>query len=291
MKQAYDPDLGTRRLWVRKNSPVDIGSIFSSYDDYTDSNEDVIGFENCNGDDQKSAVAFIKSDYSTRRSNSNTPCALHVVSSFLPSCASVNQKSQAILSAFFSSYIYCMNCSSNVTKSLNGECLTFIKNATFLDPDLAIYAELWVNHNDASAYLVFRGTEIGEIYNIAVDFAANVLVNCNIGDNICGDIGAGFRRAYLSLQSNILSVLKELPSTYNLLVTGHSLGGALATLAAYDVIFKNAFLSVNLITFGSPRVGDSIFRDSFKKLSSLTRFDSWRFVNTNLNNGLDIFLI
>ena len=51
-------------------------------------------------------------------------------------------------------------------------------------------------------------------------------------------------------------IIQALPDGRRLLVTGHSLGAALATLAA--AIQSN----VHLYTFGSPRVGNEAFRDA-----------------------------
>lgn len=60
----------------------------------------------------------------------------------------------------------------------------------------------------------------------------------------------------------------------------------MATLATYDIVFRRTFVSVKLITFGSPRVGDTNFKFNFQsKLKLMTTFDNWRFVNTNLYEG------
>jgi predicted lipase len=52
-------------------------------------------------------------------------------------------------------------------------------------------------------------------------------------------------------------------------VTGHSLGGALATLCAYELCnrapSKRAHYSVTMYTYGAPRVGNKTFADSFNK--------------------------
>lgn len=48
-------------------------------------------------------------------------------------------------------------------------------------------------------------------------------------------------------------------------ITGHSLGGAIATIVAVELA-KDGY-EVNLCTFGSPRVGDADFADTFKSLN------------------------
>ena len=74
----------------------------------------------------------------------------------------------------------------------------------------------------------------------------------------------GFLRAYLSVREAVHRLLKELGGT-TLLVTGHSLGGALAVLAACD--FGAQFRgNLKCITFGSPRVGNSEVRTRTPKL-------------------------
>ncbi len=42
-------------------------------------------------------------------------------------------------------------------------------------------------------------------------------------------------------------------------VSGHSLGGALASLAAYDMAVQAGLHAVQCITFGAPRVGNRAF--------------------------------
>lgn len=65
-----------------------------------------------------------------------------------------------------------------------------------------------------------------------------------------GRIHAGFGHGWRSLEH---SVLKAVPAgTQELWITGHSLGGALATVAAQAM--KPLFPIRNVVTFGSPRV-------------------------------------
>ena len=82
---------------------------------------------------------------------------------------------------------------------------------------------------------------------------------------ICHDIpGAhvhtGFQSSYLSIADELLGALRE--ATGPLCIVGYSLGGALGTLAALQLCCRG-FTQIDLITFGSPRVGNEIFRDCF----------------------------
>ncbi|GFR44840.1 hypothetical protein Agub_g6182, partial [Astrephomene gubernaculifera] len=68
---------------------------------------------------------------------------------------------------------------------------------------------------------------------------------------------------------------------WRVLVTGHSLGGALATLAAYELAERRtparSRQSISLYTFGAPRVGNRAFAAEFDGLVP----DAWRVTNSN----------
>jgi hypothetical protein len=102
----------------------------------------------------------------------------------------------------------------------------------------------------AWAALVFRGTE-----NIR-DWLTNaelMMMPWMRG----GRVHAGFRRAFLSIQQKLEDSLREhLPDSTPLFYAGHSLGGALATLAASWRKPAAAY------TFGSPYVGDDAFGET-----------------------------
>jgi hypothetical protein len=57
--------------------------------------------------------------------------------------------------------------------------------------------------------------------------------------------------------------LKNTYPSFSIFVTGHSLGGALATLFSYELSVRLPTDNIQLINFGSPRVGDAIFQKNF----------------------------
>lgn len=75
----------------------------------------------------------------------------------------------------------------------------------------------------------------------------------------------GFDRAYSALKgSGFLSVVRDLHAAFpqrRVMCVGHSLGGALATLASFDVRVELGVPEdqVSCLTFGSPRVGNAPF--------------------------------
>lgn len=99
------------------------------------------------------------------------------------------------------------------------------------------------------AVLVFRGTE-----QLIKDFLTDLEVGIEQLLSDAPDVHNGFLKAFHSIWSAIEPELLKLscPVFY----TGHSLGGALATLAASRRQPKA------LYTFGSPRVGNSAFAKS-----------------------------
>jgi predicted lipase len=74
------------------------------------------------------------------------------------------------------------------------------------------------------------------------------------------EVHQGFNDAYAEMSSQVISGMNKYLvkySTASILVTGHSLGAALATLAAIDI--KSQVKTQNKLffySFGSPRVGN-----------------------------------
>jgi hypothetical protein len=72
----------------------------------------------------------------------------------------------------------------------------------------------------------------------------------------------GFARAWSRVRKQVFSWLRSLPEdSRRLVLTGHSLGGALALVAAFDLVEHYPIRAV--ITFGVPRVGLPLFRRSY----------------------------
>ena len=61
----------------------------------------------------------------------------------------------------------------------------------------------------------------------------------------------------------------------NIIFTGHSLGGATATLASLFFAIKFPQLDISCVSFGSPRAGDLKFKEMFKNNVK----NSYRFIN------------
>lgn len=71
------------------------------------------------------------------------------------------------------------------------------------------------------------------------------------------------------------NVLQSL-SASGIIITGHSLGGAIGTLLTASYLSAFPDLNLTLVTAASPAVGDDTFYSQF---SALTNGRSWRFIN------------
>ena len=73
--------------------------------------------------------------------------------------------------------------------------------------------------------------------------------------------------------------IAELSLLVQICCTGHSLGGALATLAAFDISrameWVNRPTKIICYTFGAPRVGNYAFAETYNKLVP----ETWNVVN------------
>ncbi len=112
--------------------------------------------------------------------------------------------------------------------------------------------------NDHHVVLAFRGTEANSIQDIKTDANA-VQQTCKTG----GKIHSGFDKAYKQVAQDIDKALAaDALADKPLFITGHSLGGALATIAAKKITHKGG--NAGCYTFGAPRIGDEEWISNIK---------------------------
>ncbi|MEO0536411.1 MAG: lipase family protein [Cyanobacteria bacterium P01_A01_bin.123] len=124
-------------------------------------------------------------------------------------------------------------------------------------------------------YIVFRGSDKD------IDWITNLRMRQKVypyGDENSTDVRfhLGFMDAYFAVREPLLDYIRKIPQ-YKLIFTGHSLGGALATIAILDTQYNITQHNEQLIesyTFGSPRVGNDALIASFHKRVPL----NYRFV-------------
>jgi triacylglycerol lipase len=128
----------------------------------------------------------------------------------------------------------------------------------------------FVMANDHAIVVAFRGTEPDKLRDWMSD------LDTQFADGPFGRVHNGFWRALLRVADDLDACVAEFQDQgQSLWVTGHSLGAALATLAAARWREKDKPVN-GLYDFGSPRVGDRVFERTFDQDSGARNF---RFVN------------
>ena len=83
-----------------------------------------------------------------------------------------------------------------------------------------------------------------------------------------GDLHTGFSNAYGMLQSQIWQEIEKIKPKH-IWITGHSLGGAMALVCAYDLSIYRSRNIDGVITFGQPMISKHNLANSLQnKLSS-----------------------
>ena len=135
--------------------------------------------------------------------------------------------------------------------------------------------QCYIASNERFAFVAFRGSEIklregeSDPSYIFADWLANFDFLPEKWEQ-GGNVHRGFKAAIIEVWSDLDDYISRLKkNNRKIWITGHSLGAALATLAAAGNLSVQG-----LYTFGSPRVGDLEFKAHFTT-------NTYRFVNNN----------
>ena len=123
----------------------------------------------------------------------------------------------------------------------------------------------------------FRGTE-GKLSDWVTDI--KVFKETWTNENPLGDVHNGFYGALNSIWNAVLEEIHTLRTNKQTIwVTGHSLGGALATLAAATFELQQPRVGINgVYTFGQPRIANHEFSRNY---NGILKSRTFRCVNNN----------
>uniref|UniRef100_A0A7E4VFD6 Lipase_3 domain-containing protein n=1 Tax=Panagrellus redivivus TaxID=6233 RepID=A0A7E4VFD6_PANRE len=146
-----------------------------------------------------------------------------------------------------------------------------------------------VSHGDNAIIVAFRGTED---FTQLVSEGSTTAFESKIPFALGGEVAEYFYDGYNatwqgSLKNSFLNTTNAYPS-YTIWVTGHSLGGAFATLAASEIVSFGYASAGNVIlyTFGQPRVGDAAFAEARDKIfEGYTQHKSEVWYNNDMTVG------
>jgi hypothetical protein len=109
-----------------------------------------------------------------------------------------------------------------------------------------------------SLYVVFRGTSSKK--DAQNDASIDKVPFINPGDKV----HIGFKSSWDAVKEIVLKNVYKMGGQYDkIVVCGHSLGAAVATLCAYNISHVYDAVPVECCTIGSPRVGNKTFKENY----------------------------
>ncbi|XP_047314999.1 lipase-like [Impatiens glandulifera] len=118
--------------------------------------------------------------------------------------------------------------------------------------------------------IAFRGTQGNSIQNWIEDLYWKQL-DLNYPGMPDAMVHHGFYASYhnTTVRSGVLNAVKRSKRLYgnvDIMVTGHSMGGAMAAFCALDLRVNHEARNVHVVTFGQPRIGNADFASYYSEL-------------------------
>lgn len=125
-----------------------------------------------------------------------------------------------------------------------------------IDTDFGLQCNFLINNKKNRLYIVFRGSDEWK------DWKSNIMINqIELKDNV--KVHKGF---YLFLQRNniiktILNIIETIQKekNYDIIICGHSLGGALSQVLGYELLDTN--YNIQIYIFGMLNIGNLEFQN------------------------------
>lgn len=154
--------------------------------------------------------------------------------------------------------------------------LTYLENIHLLTPtniNINIHKGYIFKEKD-KLFISFRGLKsIGDGMNCINAIPKEISTNMYVH--------SGYYNCYIDMKPHILDIIADNPTIDDIIFLGHSMGGSISTIAAYDVQMqllsasKKNKKNISCVTFGSPPIGNTEF---VKKYNSIIE-NSYRVTN------------
>jgi len=161
------------------------------------------------------------------------------------------------------------------------ECFSYIQSEPQLFESI-IDCQCYVCiFNKDSILIAFRGSSDFKDWIANANIIKAKMELPDVPDNELPKVHLGFLRQFTSVENKITDYINEIlqndinNTIKNIVYTGHSLGGGLASIALINYSHKYTQLKHMCVTFGAPRVGNKSFKKKFQEKCNFSK----RYVN------------
>ncbi|RKO91883.1 Alpha/Beta hydrolase protein [Blyttiomyces helicus] len=189
------------------------------------------------------------------------------------------------LHAYYMSAAYCLsgvienwNCGSRCGGPTAGTKVWKYFDENFLTQNVVGYVA--TNDNMGAIIVAYRGTLSPQNALVDIDLLYKSQPDSTFSSNQSPPSNAfvhsGFQNAYyvIGTLNNLIS--QDQFSNYEIHVVGHSMGGAIASVATLDIISNFPNSVVKTYTYGQPRTGNQIWSDWYNTLPIVTNGNVFR---------------
>ncbi len=135
-------------------------------------------------------------------------------------------------------------------------------------------ADIILNSEKQYICVVFRGTTEPVDWRRNFQFCQHKIKNkIAIHLGFCKQLFTN--NLFVNVYSRLSALLEQNP-TYDLFISGHSSGGAIATLFGYLISPEMRDRQIQIVSFASPRIGNLAFKRDFNQRTNLKH---WRITN------------
>lgn len=205
-----------------------------------------------------------------------SPCILSVgLAAACGLAAAQYNAQQALTLAYYSGIAYCD--ASQVSAWVCKPCAHVpAQNVVFMNNYSMDVAGYVAKQSDGTIVVSFRGTNPLDLKDWIDDLWFSPHSIPYPGCSAC-HLHTGFYNGYVELAGDMLSAIDAFggKSAAGIVVTGHSLGAAIATISVFELILAGYPVTTHM-DFGRPRVGDAAFATAFQEVVNTHNLSSVR---------------